>query len=369
MRVRALLVAALSSTLSCFTSSPDQGVTVDALESSYLRAACASLYQCPGFVETGYVQALAESAALCPLRIAPLLSPGIADLVASVRAGRIRLDGPAAQRCLARLSSRCTLNATLETACREALVGTLAEGVGCWRSEECVPNAWCDHGGTNQCPGVCRPRVVPGGACTSTKMCRVDPGMSAACIDGRCVTLGVGTPVGENQACGPTQGASASDWLQIDCAPGLACFTNLSPRPLCRRPLAEGTPCVDGDVCARGTVCTTSSGTTTRSCRRLNVASRAGATCDPMTATVYCNPLNGLSCSAMTSTCERVSDGAAGSACEPGDLSVGCEDGLFCDMGTRMCAEKRAVGMSCARDAECRSNECLDGRCLERVCD
>lgn len=365
MRVRVIALAALAS---CFSTKPQEGVTVDRLEAAYLSAACASLFTCPGFAETGYLQALAEGPLVCPSRVGPLMTDGIADLVASIRAGRIRLDGAAAQRCLLRLGSTCTLNASLETACREALSGTLAEGVGCWRTEECVPTAWCDHGASNQCPGVCRPRGAPGAPCASVKQCRVEAGRDAACIEGRCVNLDVGTPVGENQACGPTQGASATEWLRVDCLPGLACFRNLSPRPLCRRPLAEGTPCVDGDVCASGTVCTTAPGRTTRSCVRIAVVSREGDACDG-TQAGFCNPLSGLSCDGATMTCVRAGDGTVGSACEPGDLRVGCNAGLFCDMATRQCEEKRGVGMSCARDAECRSNECLDGRCLERVCD
>lgn len=368
MRVRVLLMSAVVSSAGCFSSPAEDGVGVDALEATYLRAACASLYNCPGYVQTGTLQALAENVTVCPTRLAPLLTDGIADLLASIRAGRVRLDGAAAQRCLARLATTCALDASLEGACREAFIGTLAEGVGCWRTQECVPSAWCDHGAAGACPGVCRPRLPPGGACASAKQCRVEVGMSADCVEGRCVNLGAGTPVGENQACGPTQGAGANDWLQIDCAAGLACFTNLTPRALCRRPLAEGTPCVDGDVCARGTLCTTSAGTTTRSCRRVNVASLEGDACEA-TSGVVCNPLRGLSCDAATTACVRVGDGAAGGECEPGDLRVGCDAGLFCEPATRRCVARRAVGMACARDAECRSNECADGRCLERVCD
>jgi hypothetical protein len=200
-------------------------------------------------------------------------------------------------------------------------------------------------------------------------MCRAEAGQSAACIEGVCVSLGVGTPVGENQACGETQGASATEWLRIECATGLACFRNRMPRPLCRRPLAEGTPCMDGDTCARGTLCTLSAGTTTRSCRRPNIASRAGDACDPMTNAVLCNPLAGLTCDPMVNECARVGDGLMGSPCEPGELAAGCNRGLFCENGTRRCAAQRAVGATCTRDNECRSNECLDGRCLERVCD
>lgn len=367
--MRTVAVALVALTISCGSTAPDPGISLEGLEVAYVRAACRSLFLCPGRPETAALQSLAGNATVCPQRVTPLLTDRVQDLVRGIRAGRIRFDGVAAERCFNRLGASCTTDLNLESACPEAFVGTLAEGMGCWRTQECVPTAWCDHGMTYACPGVCRPRLRPGGTCTTAAMCSAAAPLKAACIEGRCVSLGVGTPVGENQVCGPVQGASETEWLQVNCQAGLTCFTNRMPRPLCRRPLAEGTPCTDGDTCVSGTACAMSAGTTTPSCRRLNVASREGDRCDAETGSIVCNPLLGLSCNASTSGCARIGDGATGSACIPGDLALSCDAMNYCDSGTRRCVLRLAVGQMCLRDSECRSAECLDGRCMERICD
>lgn len=359
----------LLTVVGCGTTTPDAGLPIEGIEAAYVRAACSSLSRCPGTTETAQLQSLVGGLSTCATRIAPLLTDRVNDLVRAIRAGRIRYNGVLAESCLARASLTCNTDLNLERLCPDAFTGTLAEGTGCWRTQECVPTAWCDHGSTFSCPGVCRPRLLPGGACTSSSMCMAAAPLKALCVEGRCVSLGVGTPVGENQACGPTQGASANEWLQVNCQANLACFTNLMPRPLCRRLLSEGTPCEAGDTCVYGTACVESSGTTTRSCRRLNVMSREGDRCDGAVGTMLCNPLVALACNEATSACARIGDGAEGSACIPGDLSLSCVTGLYCDSVTRRCVGRRGVGQTCTRDAECQSAECLDGRCLERICD
>lgn len=370
MRTSLVAVVALALPLGCGTSAPaPTGISVEGLEVAYVRAACRSLFTCPGRPETAAIQSLTGNASTCPQRITPLLTDRVQDLVRSIRAGRIRLDGVAAERCFARIAASCTTDLTLEAACPEAFIGTLAEGAGCWRSQECVPTAWCDHGMSYACPGTCRPRLRPGDACTTSAMCSATAPLKAACIQGRCVSLGVGTPVGENQVCGPVQGASETEWLQVNCLTGFTCFTNRMPSPLCRRPLAEGTPCEAGDTCVFGTVCAESAGTTTRTCRRLSVASREGDRCDAVTNSTVCNPLLGLSCNSATNACARIGDGAAGSACVTGDFSLGCDAMNYCDASMRRCVARLGVGQMCLRDSECVSGECLDGRCMERVCD
>lgn len=366
--MRSLLLASLAMTLSCGTSKPDEGLALEGLEAAYIRAACSSLATCPGTPETAQLQALVGGTLTCVARIAPLLTDRVNDLVRSIRAGRIRYNGVLAQACLGRISYTCNTDLNLERLCPDAFAGTLAEGMGCWRTQECVSTAWCDHGTNYSCPGTCRPRLQPGGACTTSSMCTARAPLKALCVEGRCVSLGVGTPVGENQACGPTQGASETEWLQVNCQTGLACFTSLMPRPLCRRLLTEGTPCEAGDTCVRGTACVESAGTTTRSCRSLNVASREGDRCDA-TGAVLCNPLLALACNNATSACARIGDGEMGSACIPGDLSVSCVAGQYCDSVTRRCVARLGVGQTCVRDTECLSAECLDGRCMERICD
>ena len=159
MRTSLVAVVALALPLGCGTSAPGPtGISVEGLEVAYVRAACRSLFTCPGRPETAAIQSLTGNATTCPQRLTPLLTDRVQDLVRAIRAGRIRLDGVAAERCFARISATCTTDLTLEAACPEAFIGTLAEGAGCWRSQECVPTAWCDHGMSYACPGTCRAR-------------------------------------------------------------------------------------------------------------------------------------------------------------------------------------------------------------------
>jgi len=81
------------------------------------------------------------------------------DLVVATNAGRTRYDVAAARRCVTSLGSRCDLEfESIVEACPRLFNGTDPDGGSRWRSEECVGNARCEHGGrTFTSPSGMRP--------------------------------------------------------------------------------------------------------------------------------------------------------------------------------------------------------------------
>lgn len=368
----ALLPFACSDTVSTGGLNTGAPVTVDTLTTEYTRAACSSLFLCPGSGDTATTQALFESPALCVERVRSFAGTELDDLTAALRAGRIRLDGAVARRCLDYLTTHCAANdLDLSEFCAEALQGTVAAGGGCWRSQECVRGNFCDHGdpAARMCPGTCRAQLAPGSACTLARQCLASTGRTARCESGRCVDASSGPDAAENAQCG-TIPAGTNAVSVVGCAMGLYCAALTNGVGTCRRVLTEGSPCTRADGCSPGLACVASVGTTTTTCRRVTVVDVAGGACDARGQTGFCNPLVGLRCGAAM-TCERPGDGTMNARCQRGDLFLSCNSGLYCNATSMTCQAKLAVGATCEADGDCTSGECGDGpnrRCLERVC-
>lgn len=358
------------------TASPGArgAVTVDTFVAEYVPAACAALFACPPTDEDTPARIVFESPARCVERLPVVAAAQFDDLLASLRAGRVRLDGAAARRCFDRIATRCAAQGVALTGmCAEALSGTVASGEPCWRSLECVAGTWCDHGyaiGSRNCPGTCRPQLEPGRVCTSARECAASLGRAARCQGGRCVEAIEGADAAEGAPCGAIA-LDADTVREVGCAAGLYCATTLSGVSTCRPILTEGETCTRFYGCASGLTCLGYASTPVLSCRRLNVVDDPGGPCDPLWETGHCNPLAGLVCGAAR-TCERAGDGTRGARCPPGALTISCQAGLACDTVTMTCQPVAAEGAACRGDTDCASGQCGDGptpRCLARICD
>ncbi len=375
MRRHTLPGAALALTLALGCSDTTTGggggggggtVALEALPTAYYAALCASLYRCPTQPESGTALAIFRDEATCQRRAGALAGASLDDLLAAVRAGRIRYDGAAASRCLQEVTARCVQDdAELGRLCRGAFTGTLSPGTGCWRSEECA-EGYCDHGMSSdrQCPGVCRPGVAVGGACTTARQCAGWGDATSACPSGTCVAVTPGSAAAVGAACGVV--VSGTTATAVPCAGGAVCVNNR-----CEAVIAADAPCMRGQPCAPGTVCVERPGTTATVCSAAAslVVNTPGAAC-VQNGPPLCNPLERLRCDPASSTCVLIGDGTAGASCVPGGdlLALTCNPGLRCDTATRTCVPREAAGGMCARDSDCLSNECTSNRCLERIC-
>jgi hypothetical protein len=327
--------------------------------------------QCPAGGDGGF-GVLFESPAVCVEHVHRFAYDDVDDLIGFVRAGSIRFDGVAARTCLDQVAARCaSTNSQVNQLCRRAFVGTVAIGGGCWRNQQCVEGAWCDHGsaGAQACPGACRAQLAAGAMCVTARQCLGWGEGNATCVSGRCATAREGSPAAEGQPCGEVPGADMSV-TRTACATGLACRSSV-----CRRPLAVGAPCDQRmDVCPPGTACVVRPGTTAPTCAAAAdiVRNAPGLACNPArNAFPLCNPTARLTCNAATMTCEALGNGALGARCPPGgELNAAtCDPGLRCDAMSSTCVARLAVGAASMRYDDCLSGDCEGSRCLEHRCD
>jgi hypothetical protein len=163
-------------------------------------------------------------------------------------------------------------------------LGSLANGSPCAVNAQCQ-TAWCGHAIGAAC-GTCAPAPAPGDVCVQSSQC--GSGLTCVASTGTCA---VHAQLGAQ--CSATQ------------------------------------PCDDGLTCAGG-VCSAG-------------ASPAGATCDPLGA--GCNLYAGLTCNAMSSTCQTIQIVPGGEACgEVGEQSQQCMAGT-CSRGA--CVQGSALGAAC----------------------
>lgn len=341
-------------------------LSLEAFPSAYYAALCGTLFRCPTQPEGGTALAIFGDEATCAARASALVGLPIDDLVAAVRAGRIRYDGTAAARCLREVTRNCVQSdVELARLCRSAFVGTLAPAMACHRHEECA-SGFCDRSGDNgpRCPGTCRAAAALGGACTDNRQCAGWSDLSATCAGDRCVALTPG-PVGANgDACGIVVAADAA--TTVSCAPGLVCVNSR-----CAAVIAAGAPCTRGQPCAPGSLCVTRPVAEGSVCTAVAglVVNRPGEAC-AANAPPLCNPLERLRCDEASRTCVSLGDGTAGSGCMPGSdfAMLTCNVGLRCEEPSRTCQPLVTADGACQRDIDCASRDCANGRCLARRC-
>lgn len=245
------------------------------------------------------------------------------DLEASLDAGRVRFDGALAARCVGEPSTQCRISYPAE--CGRVVDGVVAVGGACTSSVDCAAGLECRG---MACPGTCR---LP--QCT---------GNTVALPDGGCeASPQATTPTGGqllSGACGAT----------VACASGLRCDADICVNDL----PAEGDACNEttrrcqqglscfGGVCIRGL----SPGT---ACEFTTSLPDGGFTSPvPCAFDAFCD---------ADKTCKSAP--REGEACA--NSCRGAQ--LTCDQG--VCRTPLSEGASCARNTECRSRQCLAGRC------
>lgn len=359
--------------------SDDDALSIDTPEdfaSQAQQAACAALFRCPVTVADAATQrAYLGGASRCAsLRVgASALGWGsLDDLLVANRQGKVRYDGAAAYRCIARVNATCDVQHNLGELCSDVFAGAVAAGGACLRHEECAGNGWCDRGqatGTTSCLGMCRARKRTGEACTVNDECAPQAvGQRAECFPdssgmSRCVRVATGEPAAEGRPCGHIIGSAYAQ--DIQCATGLGCvIAEGSLAGTCQTPVAVGSMCGAGSVCAQGSACTA---TTTMRCTAITVRRAVGEACNAAAMTV-CDPYARLVC--RSGVCASIGDGTMGATC--GNMAVApgfqCNAGLYCASGR--CAARKADGDACASDVECRSDACDRGTrtCAARTC-
>ncbi len=374
---RALLAFVCALPLACSdgddapsVASPEEFVTLAR------RAACDALFRCsPAGADLATQRAYLGDATRCAtLSVGPsLLGWGsVDDLVVASRQAKVRFDGVAAARCLARIGATCDVAHPIGELCSDAFAGAVAVGGACLRHEECAGGGWCDRGqamGMLTCPGACRARKRVGEACDVSDECApAGAGQRAECFPdasgtSRCVRVTTGEPGAEGRPCGHIVGAAYAQ--DIPCAAGLACvIATGSLAGTCQRPTAAGMPCGETTACAAGSACTA---TTTMRCTAIQVRRAAGERCNTSTMEL-CDPYARLVC--RSGTCASIGDGTLNGTC--GNMAVPaalqCNAGLYC--ASAHCVMRKADGDACATDVECRSDACdrASRTCAARTC-
>jgi hypothetical protein len=332
--MRSVLLGLLLTTTGCPWSDDDSGdgtpITIDELPHAYHSAMCQFLVGCGQFPDR----------ATCMSANLPRFSDFAFDLdphlVATIKAGRARLDTALVTACLAQIAgSTCDwtdrAGRTLDR-CNAFVLGTLGDGAACFRNEECISQS-CSGLGPDCVAGTCigdtppsRERAAIGEPCTGFGDCM--PGAFCSFeANPICVAL-----LGEGEPCGSL----------IECDYGLTCTGGLDARTCTRLP-GPGEPCPDGE------------------CRDIGTYCAASGTCEPVGLEgTSCTQSFGecavaYECDTTSGTCARAP--AAGEPC--GTSSVGCFDaGFVCDATTATCIEPRPDGGLCTVDAICASRHC-----------
>ncbi len=279
-----------------------------------------------------------------------------------VGSGRAKIDESKIQPCLDALSCASLAGAAEPDACREVVVGQVADGGACYEDADCKSGGAC--GFDNACPGKCKGPVAIGGdclgnfgGCVAGATC-VQSGATATCMK----VLSPGN-VCEDQS-GPTG----------QCPPATTCGAehDQGGNPICSAGIGTDEPCVDSGgspigTCIAGTACIDPGNGSSPAC---SVAPGNGQPCvqDLADGQLKCD---------SSSSCVSVASGAAPScvtnASSGGDCAANrsgdgsfadhpaCVSGLACTggkcQGTTIAASPKKVGDSCAVG----NGECLPG--------
>lgn len=124
------------------------------------------------------------------------------------------------------------------------------------------------------------------------------------------------------------------------------CVTDHSDLPKCELPngtLDDGAPCSSGEQCKSG-----SCGGGGSICGTCQPRVPVGGDCSaPLPVCV-----KGALCDPTTKTCKAIVHNGEGSTCVPGNGEL-CDSGLYCDLGTSSCEERRPLGAACGGTAPC----------------
>lgn len=260
-------------------------------------------------------------------------------LTAAKAAGRIDYSRTQADACAAAIAgATCAeIDQGVFPACAAMLIGLVANGDGCYSSDECA-NGWCSSDATLTCPGSCTAFRTVGASCSTW----------TECGDNVCLWTGTGNnyacavrtgPGAQGQACG-------NDWPA--CQLGLYCAGTT-----CELRRTLGQSCTSDSACVATLGCSGSN--------QCQPWAGVGESCSgaPCGWALYCNYAGGTTCAEyprIGESCAQVScwEGYCGAnnMCAAGTVAVGgtcdnltlfCVNGAFCDWGTLQCVADPAA--------------------------
>ncbi len=277
-------------------------IKIDDLDGKVLDAICTQDVACGQFAD--------KASCLAALQVSE------AQIVADVKAGKIKYDGSAAADCLDAISGQsCNLTDQLGAgtpqSCLDALKGAVADAGACFTDEECV-SANCDTsmctGGMMCCAGTCAAaptKIAIGGDCSAS---------GSRCVD---------------DAFCKQNGSAAT----------------------CTAKVANGQPCTGFSDCVAGSICNLDFTTGMGTCGSLPAR---GETC--MADGFGCNSSEDY-CDSTTMKC--TAKVAPGGACPAGNE---CVDYAKCN--AMVCAAKAGAGGTCMVTSDCLGDlECQSGTC------
>ncbi len=307
----------------------EDSVSLDDLANAYVDASCARLVRCGRYADVASCKASAQL--------------DLAEIRASVDAGRTSYDGDKAAACLDALrGASCDVtdadNRADVPACEEIFRGTVADGGECFDDDECLSDS-CNipDCGMACCAGVCDPTVaIPPPAAVGQSCAQVDCVDGAFCSETNICTalIAVGSPCSGGGEC--TYGAYCTEAGTCADAPG------------------RGQPCPDGECSDIGDRCDTTLPAPT--CVAL---SKRGDACPEgfeglfaCQAPYRCDP-TALTCGDPP---------AVGAAC-----TFFCAAGAFCN-DADVCEATKADGQPCTGSNECGNDSFCDQELTTPVC-
>ena len=300
---------------------------IDDFVDAYAEAFCAHVVRCGELPD-------AETCARV-VRFTPLHP----DLIAAVRAGKVRWHDEIAHACIELVASRsCDLTSEEgRRPCGDIITGTLGDGAACAYGGQCVSQeCWLTACESACCMGTCVGTVPPQRGAIGD-VCRFAPCAEGWCDRDVCVPFRI-----EGEACG-------SD---AECAYGLACPWR---ERVCRPLPGPGERCLN-------------------QCRDLGQACSYFQQCEPVRrpgSLCYTDAECGLylTCGPGSQCMDRRA--AIGEPCDGG--AVRCEDPeAYCRFGDSregVCVPREPDGATCTADGQCASYVCdALGTCTSESC-
>ena len=335
-------------------------------EAQYATALCKHFERC-GFVATS------EDATCQAEQTLSITSPPPYTPDDGIAANRATLDTTVTKSCLAAIAAGgCGLadSTAIQNACNGVLKGTVANGVGCRGSFECM-SGFCLVPGEG-CAGTCKAFATAGFSCASA-VCDdnsyCDPN-SAVCVAKGSSGLACSATQpcqpglvckgeaadGTGGTCGAVVKSGGDCTASTDCDVNLYCTVSTGAGK-CTALLQSGASCTDSDACAPSLDCvglTVSDGTTVGKAGTCGSWLDLLKTCDPTTTETGCT--FDATCDAGSKKCTAV--GTAGFACQ---TSNDCHVGLYCN-GSSVCTAEVGYGNAC-NTSEAAVDQCLSGQC------
>jgi hypothetical protein len=286
------------------------------------------------------------------------------DMDAAISAGRLSIDGSAANSCVAATrDAPCNaVQPNTFVGCEHIFVGHVPLGSSCGSDAECTAG-FCQRSNSGTCGGICTTFAVENASCASlqcdrtknfcdsAQICRARGAVGAACKannqdadcqDGLgCNGVSCQKPAAAGEPCAATQLGTTSG-----CQSGLHCVIT-ADTPVCAANVAAGQACSDALACPDGHRCLGLSGHGgSGTCTPIL---DVGAACDPMAdACPFDSPCdsNGHTCTLQRPFEGADCSGIGGSSTCYTQVPIFTAP-LYCDSTTLRCTRQRLPGQSC----------------------